>query len=641
MGFCVLDVELITRAGTVVLPRTHIDILEGPESSNLLYLGQVEERRLSLKTFAEQLEEVARRGSGPGTKRRVWIPPLEKSAEAKQDEAPEEGCSRGCPCKAKKEKVEKKDPPTKLREVWDEGSCFLGQKGWSSLTYVPYVLEPLADDCYVTTAALFGSEEQINDDVPEGGVMILDVDPTIQNWLGLKKQPGRYFKKIKADLRVLPDENRDTISRLTLLKGVMFKVVQSRRPAIVIGRRQCGMLLERRDEALDMASAGDIDHEAIGHRLDEMLDAARLEGMSEEGLAEAEKLVKHRFYNIWRMKLRWGDVADLPAFKIELKEGEVFELPRPYRRRYTPAETRWWNTRIKELCDIGVLRRSDSGQLSPSNLLPKKREGIVLLDDFRMIIDLRGVNQRTKPMHYGLPKLDTVVHHLSGSDCFGKGDKVSGYWQVNLDENSRKLTAFDCPAGAYEHCRMPQGHCNAVPWFQRVFEGVLGPLLWTKVLQYLDDSLLHAKGEQAYLKVLVEYFELLDKHNIKLHPAKFTLFARALTWCGKMMSKNGLRPVPHRTDSVKAMPDPDLLSEMMNFVYGTAWFRGHIIHFARIAAPLYDLWKDTLEPYKRKTMQVAKKFKLSDLPGWEEKGKAAFENLKQALVEAIETSLLL
>lgn len=86
------------------------------------------------------------------------------------------------------------------------------------------------------------------------------------------------------------------------------------------------------------------------------------------------------------------------------------------------------------------------------------------------------------------------------------------------------------------------------------------------------------------------------------------------------------------------MGDPDTLAEMMSFVYGTAWFRNHIIDFAKIAAPLYDMWKDALAPYKRKTKAVAKRFHLVDMPAWKEKDKAAFENVKKALANAIETS---
>ena len=126
--------------------------------------------------------------------------------------------------------------------------------------------------------------------------------------------------------------------------------------------------------------------------------------------------------------------------------------------------------------------------------------------------------------------------------------------------------------------------------------------------------------------------------RLRLHPDKFLMFAKRLTWCGKQVSKDGLRPSPERVATVNAMPDPRTLSEMMNFVYGIAWFRGHIPHFARIAAPLYDIWKEALAPYKRKTMNNAKRFKLTDIPAWNAVGKEAFERVKAALTKAITTA---
>ena len=39
LGYCVADIELVTKAGTVVLPFSHIDIIEGPEKANLIYIG--------------------------------------------------------------------------------------------------------------------------------------------------------------------------------------------------------------------------------------------------------------------------------------------------------------------------------------------------------------------------------------------------------------------------------------------------------------------------------------------------------------------------------------------------------------------------------------------------------------------------
>ena len=49
-GYVIADVVLTTKCGEVVMPRTHIDVLEGPEKNCLLYIGKAEERRLNVKT---------------------------------------------------------------------------------------------------------------------------------------------------------------------------------------------------------------------------------------------------------------------------------------------------------------------------------------------------------------------------------------------------------------------------------------------------------------------------------------------------------------------------------------------------------------------------------------------------------------
>lgn len=95
-------------------------------------------------------------------------------------------------------------------------------------------------------------------------------------------------------------------------------------------------------------------------------------------------------------------------------------------------------------------------------------------------------------------------------------------------------------------------------------------MLWVYVLLYLDDSLIHAKSEGELLDALEKFFARLEEHNIKLHPAKFVLFAKALTWCGKQVSANGVKPAPHQAESVKTIGDPETLADMMSFVYGTA-----------------------------------------------------------------------
>ena len=51
---------LITKAGEMFLNKTHIDVLQGPEQGNLLYIGKAEEKRLGLRSYKEQVENLAK-----------------------------------------------------------------------------------------------------------------------------------------------------------------------------------------------------------------------------------------------------------------------------------------------------------------------------------------------------------------------------------------------------------------------------------------------------------------------------------------------------------------------------------------------------------------------------------------------------
>lgn len=58
------------------------------------------------------------------------------------------------------------------KEVWADGEVFVGEQNWCVMKTVPYVFEPLADACYVNTAALRGTEEKQGKELSERGVTI-------------------------------------------------------------------------------------------------------------------------------------------------------------------------------------------------------------------------------------------------------------------------------------------------------------------------------------------------------------------------------------------------------------------------------------------------------------------------------------
>ena len=76
-------------------------------------------------------------------------------------------------------------------------------------------------------------------------------------------------------------------------------------------------------------------------------------------------------------------------------------------------------------------------------------------------------------------------------------DLKSGFWQVQMDEESRQYTAFTVGSmGVYEFLRMPYRLCNAPAMFQHLMQNCLGELNLMYALIYLDDVIVYSKTEE-------------------------------------------------------------------------------------------------------------------------------------------------
>ena len=158
------------------------------------------------------------------------------------------------------------------------------------------------------------------------------------------------------------------------------------------------------------------------------------------------------------------------------------------------------------MLDIGAIRRSSSPWASPV-VLVRKKDG-----SLRFCIDLRKLNARTVKDAYSLPHIEDTLDSLNGACIFTSLDLKSGYWQVELDEESIPLTAFTVgPLGFYECVRMPFGLTNAPATFQRLMESCLGELHLDWCIIYLDDIIIFSRTPDDHITRLEGVLEKLAK----------------------------------------------------------------------------------------------------------------------------------
>ena len=81
-------------------------------------------------------------------------------------------------------------------------------------------------------------------------------------------------------------------------------------------------------------------------------------------------------------------------------------------------------------------------------------------------VNFRALNDVTKKDLYPLPRIAESLDTLTGTQYFSSMDLMSGYWQIEMDQESRERTAFVTHAGLFEFNVMPFGLCNAPSCFQ-------------------------------------------------------------------------------------------------------------------------------------------------------------------------------
>ena len=224
------------------------------------------------------------------------------------------------------------------------------------------------------------------------------------------------------------------------------------------------------------------------------------------------------------------DLGHISVVKHEIKLNDYTLFKERYRRK-PPHQYDEVKKHLKEMLEIGAIRKSNSLWASAVVLVQKKDGSL------RFCINLRKLNSRTIKDAYSLPKIDETLDCLGGSIIFTSLDLKSGYWQIEMDEMSKQLTAFMVgPLGFYECERMPFGLTNAPATFQRLMESCLGELHHNWCIIYLDDIIVFSKMPKEHIVRLGGVFNKLVQAGLTLKPKKCEFFKSKISYLGHIVS---------------------------------------------------------------------------------------------------------
>ena len=321
-----------------------------------------------------------------------------------------------------------------------------------------------------------------------------------------------------------------------------------------------------------------------GEQLEKLYELTKLAGGTSEWTPEQQQRAKDvikKYSFLFAMGTLDLGKTNLVKHKIELTD---YTPIKDRYRRIPPHQYEEVRKHLKEMLDVGAIRRSNSPWASPV-VLVRKKDG-----SLRFCIDLRKLNARTIKDAYSLPRIEDALDSLNGACIFTSLDLKSGYWQVELNESSIPLTAFTVgPLGFYECVRMPFGLTNAPATFQRLMESCLGELHLEWCIIYLDDIIIFSKNPDDHLTRLEGVFERLAKAGLKLKPSKCEFFRSSLKYLGHIVSKNGIATDPRKVKAILDWPRPKTVTEVRSFTGFTNYYRRFIKGYAQVARPLHEL----------------------------------------------------
>ena len=250
--------------------------------------------------------------------------------------------------------------------------------------------------------------------------------------------------------------------------------------------------------------------------------------------------------------------------KIHLRRDDVNYKPlRIFTARRTPLHYKSEADKlINNLLETGVIEKVPPNEnvewCSPGFFIPKSNGKV------RLVTDYRQINQFIdRPVHPFPTCKDIIRGILPDSRWFLKFDAVHGYFQVPLDDDSARLTTFLIETGRYRFLRAPMGLNPSSDHFCARSDAALSDI--DGLLKIVDDGLIQAKSKADLLKKFHKVLESCRKSNLTLSKSKLQL-GQSVIFAGYVISQDGVKPEPRKTDAIRLFPTPTNITELRGFL---------------------------------------------------------------------------
>jgi len=202
-------------------------------------------------------------------------------------------------------------------------------------------------------------------------------------------------------------------------------------------------------------------------------------------------------------------------------------------------------------------------------------------------VDLTRLNDNVERVLHPMPVVEHTLGQLSGAKVFSKLDANSGFWQIQLAEESRKLTTFITPFGRFCFKRLPFGISSAPEPFQKRMTELLRDQ--TGVVCHLDDILIFAATVEEHNRRLRAVLQRLKTAGVTLNSKKCVFGTKQIQFLGHKIDENRIHPDDSKVEAVVKMPAPTNVAEVRRFRELANYLGRFMKNLLEVSQPLNEL----------------------------------------------------
>ncbi|XP_045477956.1 uncharacterized protein K02A2.6-like [Harmonia axyridis] len=287
----------------------------------------------------------------------------------------------------------------------------------------------------------------------------------------------------------------------------------------------------------------------------------------------------HReFPNVFTNKL---GLFNKGKIHLKLEEGSIpkFFKPRPIAFALKEKVEK----EIDRLVEENILTPVDySDYATPIVPVLKSNGSVRICGDYSVTL-----NPNLEIDKFPLPRIEELFTKLQSGTIFTKIDLSSAFQQVELDDESKKLTTISTHRGLFFYNRLPFGIHSGPSKFQKIMEKVV--VGFEDVTCFQDDILISSKDIKEHIDKVRSVLHKMSECGLTVEKSKCDFFKPSVAYVGYIIDKNGLHKSKEKIDAILKVPYPQNVTQLKSFLGMVNYYNRFIPNASSLLKPLYKL----------------------------------------------------